>query len=38
MLAELGTLSVFVSTRQQRENIEDIIQTVDRLARSRSGH
>lgn len=32
MLAELGTLPVFVSTRQQRENIEDIVQMVDRLA------
>jgi diadenylate cyclase len=37
MLAELGTLPVFVSTRQQRENIEDIIQTVDRLAPVRIG-
>ncbi|MCW5558007.1 MAG: diadenylate cyclase CdaA [Verrucomicrobiae bacterium] len=32
MLAELGTLPVFVSTRQQRENIEDIVKTVDHLA------
>ncbi|MBN9691750.1 MAG: diadenylate cyclase CdaA [Verrucomicrobia bacterium] len=32
MLAELGTLPVFVSTRQQRENIEDIVQAADRLS------
>jgi len=32
ILAELGNLPLFNSTREQRENIEDIIQTVDRLA------
>lgn len=32
ILAELGNLPLFNPTREQRENIEDIIQTVDRLA------
>lgn len=32
MLAELGTLPVFVSTRQQRESIEDIVQAADRFS------
>ena len=32
MLAELGTLPVFVSTRQQRESIEDIVQAADRMS------
>lgn len=32
MLAEVGNLPVFSSAREQRENIETIIQTVDRLA------
>ncbi len=32
MLAELGTLPVFVSARQQRESIEDIVQAADRLS------
>lgn len=37
ILAELGNLPLFNSTREQRENIEDIIQTVDRLAPVRIG-
>ncbi|HAB16092.1 MAG TPA: diadenylate cyclase CdaA [Verrucomicrobiota bacterium] len=37
MLAQLGTLPVFVSTRQQRENIEDIVQAADRLSPVRIG-
>ena len=32
MLAELGNLPLFASTHEQRENIEIIIQTVERLA------
>ncbi len=32
MLAELGTLSVFNNAQQQRESIEDIVQTADRLS------
>ncbi len=32
ILAELGNLPLFNPTREQRENIEDIIQTVDRLS------
>ena len=32
MLAELGNLPLFASAREQRENIEVIIQTVERLA------
>ncbi len=32
ILAELGNLPLFNPTREQRENIEDVIQTVDRLA------
>ena len=32
MLAELGNLPLFATTREQRENIEVIIQTVERLA------
>ena len=32
MLAELGTLSVFTNAQQQRESIEDIVQTADRLS------
>ena len=37
MLAELGNLPVFATTREQRENIEVIIQTVERLAEVRIG-
>jgi diadenylate cyclase len=37
MLAELGNLPLFASTREQRENIEVIIQTVERLADVRIG-
>ncbi len=37
LLAELGTQSFFMTTREQRENIEDIIQTVERLADVRIG-
>ena len=37
MLAELGNLPLFSSTREQRENIEVIIQTVERLADVRIG-
>jgi diadenylate cyclase len=32
MLAELGTLPLFTSAHEQRENIEVIVQTVERLA------
>lgn len=32
ILAELGNLPLFNPSREQRENIEDIIQTVDRLS------
>jgi diadenylate cyclase len=37
MLAELGNLPLFSSARDQRENIEVIIQTVERLADVRIG-
>jgi diadenylate cyclase len=37
MLAELGNLPLFASAREQRENIEVIIQTVERLADVRIG-
>jgi diadenylate cyclase len=37
MLAELGTLPFFISVREQRENIEVIIKTVERLADVRIG-
>lgn len=37
MLAELGQLPLFTSTREQRENIEVIIQTVERLSEVRIG-
>jgi diadenylate cyclase len=37
MLAELGNLPVFASAREQRENIEVIIQTVERLSDVRIG-
>ncbi len=37
MLAELGNLPLFASTREQRENIEVIIQTVERLSDVRIG-
>ncbi len=37
MLAELGNLSLFVTAHEQRENIEVIIQTVERLADVRIG-
>src|SRR6476646_6154363 len=37
MLAELGNLPLFTSVREQRENIEVIIQTVERLAEVRIG-
>jgi len=37
MLAELGTLSVFTNAQQQRERIEDIVQTADRLSPVRFG-
>ena len=37
MLAQLGNLQLFSSTREQRENIEVIIQTVERLADVRIG-
>jgi len=33
LLAELGNQSVFSAVREQRENIEVIIQTVERLPR-----
>ena len=37
MLAELGNLPIFASTHEQRENIEVIIETVERLADVRIG-
>jgi diadenylate cyclase len=37
MLAELGNLSLFATAHEQRENIEVIIQTVERLADVRIG-
>lgn len=37
MLAELGNLPFFATTREQRENIEVIIQTVERLSDVRIG-
>ena len=37
MLAELGNLQLFASAHEQRENIEVIIQTVERLAEVRIG-
>lgn len=37
ILAELGNLPLFNPAREQRENIEDVIQTVDRLAPVRIG-
>jgi len=37
MLAELGNLPLFATTREQRENIEVIIQTCERLADVRIG-
>jgi diadenylate cyclase len=37
MLAELGNLPFFATTREQRENIEVIIQTVERLSEVRIG-
>ncbi|HSH96287.1 MAG TPA: diadenylate cyclase CdaA [Roseimicrobium sp.] len=37
LLAELGNLPMFSSTREQRENIEVIIQSVERLADVRIG-
>jgi diadenylate cyclase len=37
ILAELGNLPLFASTREQRENIEVIIQTVERLSDVRIG-
>src|SRR5882672_3148289 len=37
MLAELGNLPLFVTAHEQRENIEVIIQTVERLAEVRIG-
>ncbi len=37
MLAELGNLPLFATTHEQRENIEVIIQTVERLADVRIG-
>jgi len=37
MLAELGNLPFFVTAHEQRENIEVIIQTVERLAEVRIG-
>lgn len=37
LLAELGTQSFFMTTREQREDIEVIIQTVERLADVRIG-
>src|SRR6267378_2661908 len=37
MLAELGNLSLFATAHEQRENIEVIIQTVERLAEVRIG-
>jgi len=37
MLAELGNLPLFTTAHEQRENIEVIIQTVERLAEVRIG-
>jgi diadenylate cyclase len=37
MLAELGNLPLFATAREQRENIEVIIQTVERLSEVRIG-
>jgi diadenylate cyclase len=37
MLAQLGNVQLFASTREQRENIEVIIQTAERLADVRIG-
>src|SRR5207245_4785206 len=37
MLAELGNLPLFASAHEQRQNIEVIIQTVERLAEVRIG-
>jgi diadenylate cyclase len=37
MLSELGNLRLFYTTREQRENIEVIIQTVERLAEVKIG-
>lgn len=37
MLAQLGNLQLFYSTHEQRENIEVIVQTVERLADVRIG-
>ena len=37
MLGELGNLPLFVTTHEQRENIEVIIQTVERLAEVKIG-
>jgi diadenylate cyclase len=37
MLAELGNLPLFATAREQRENIEVVIQTVERLAEVRIG-
>src|SRR5208337_228533 len=37
ILAELGTHPLFATSREQRENIEVIIQTVERLAEVRIG-
>jgi diadenylate cyclase len=37
MLAELGNLPLFTSTHEQRENIEVIIQTVERLSEVKIG-
>jgi diadenylate cyclase len=37
MLAELGNLPLFVTAHEQRENIEVIVQTVERLAEVRIG-
>jgi len=37
MLAQLGSLQLFYTTHEQRENIEVIVQTVERLAEVRIG-
>src|SRR5436309_7001113 len=37
MLAELGNLPLFVTAHEQRENIEVIIQTAERLSEARIG-
>src|SRR5437870_11270694 len=37
MLAELGNLPLFVTAHEQRENIEVIVQTVERLSEARIG-